>query len=120
LVSLSAPLLVDLRKREQLPVEQAEELHGMLRGQISLCHLAALYKQDELELAQKLQPYINEKLVALGDPVSPFDQLPIYSPNLATTPPAITANKYNLQQANAITKAKARTRLLLWMTVPRC
>jgi hypothetical protein len=83
LVSLSAPLLVDLPKaREQLPIEQLEELNGMLRGQISLCHLAALYKQDELELAQKLQPYITEKLVALGDPVAPFDQLPIYSPKL--------------------------------------
>jgi len=101
------PLLVDLAKaREQLPVEQAEELHGMLRGQISLYHLASLYKQDELELAQKLQPYITEKLVTLGEPISPFAQLPIYSPKLGIRQPINTATKYNLQQATVATKSK--------------
>ena len=58
----------------QTQIEQ--KLSSFLKGKSSFYHLAILLKQDELELAQKLYPYILDGRILLHDPYSPFDQLP--------------------------------------------
>ncbi|MDF5711366.1 MAG: response regulator [Nostoc sp. S4] len=42
----------------------------------SLCHLAAILNQDEIQLARQLYPYIIKGRIILHEPDPPFDKLP--------------------------------------------
>ncbi|MEH2072463.1 MAG: response regulator [Nostoc sp.] len=42
----------------------------------SLCHLAAILNQDEIQLARQLYPYIVKGRIILHEPDPPFDKLP--------------------------------------------
>jgi two-component system, chemotaxis family, response regulator PixG len=62
-------------QQHRLPLELEQKLGSLLKG-ASLRHLAATLKQDELQLAQSLYPYITQGIIYLGAPQSPFDRLP--------------------------------------------
>ncbi|NEO31336.1 MAG: response regulator [Symploca sp. SIO3C6] len=56
------------------------KLGSLLQG-YSISHLAAILKQDELEIAKFLHPYVVNSSIGLREPESPFDQLhQIYYP----------------------------------------
>jgi twitching motility two-component system response regulator PilG len=63
------------RPQQQLSPEIQQELSAILKG-FSFYHLSVLLNKDELQLAQKLHPYIVDGTVVLHDPHPPFDQLP--------------------------------------------
>jgi CheY-like chemotaxis protein len=70
------PYLLLQTKAMQIKFPQLQqEITYWMKG-FSLRHLAILLKQEELELAQKLQPYIAEGYVVLHEPDPPFDKLP--------------------------------------------
>ncbi len=71
-------------QQRQLP-EVHHKLRDRLRG-ITLRQLATSLGQDELDLARSLEPYINEKIVYLRDPQTPYDRLPqLILPDQAVT-----------------------------------
>jgi len=88
------PWLPSLAKvQEELTVESASELNGMLKGQFSFYHLAVVLGEDELGLAQRILPYIIKNLVSLGEPLFPFNQLPKIIPNPGLAAPAQSTPK---------------------------
>ena len=52
------------------------ELTQVLRGRTSIRQLSLLLKKDELQVAQILSPYIDEKIIYLHHPQAPLDKLP--------------------------------------------
>ncbi|MCF2146856.1 response regulator [Desmonostoc muscorum LEGE 12446] len=50
-------------------------LTNWMKG-FSLCHLAAILNQDEIQLARQLYPYIVKGGIILHEPDPPFDKLP--------------------------------------------
>jgi chemotaxis family two-component system response regulator PixG len=52
-----------------------KKLSQVMRG-FSIRQLSLLLKQDELQVAQMLSPYIKNRVIYLRDPQPPFDQLP--------------------------------------------
>ncbi|NEO97135.1 MAG: response regulator [Symploca sp. SIO2E9] len=57
-----------------------QKLGSLLQG-YSISNLATILKQDELEIAKFLRPYVVNRSIGLREPESPFDQLhQIYSP----------------------------------------
>ncbi len=78
-----------------------QRLGSLLKG-FSFRQLAILVKQDELKLAQSLQPYIKAGMITLHDPQSPFNKLPNVphiSPVIIPERPA-TNQQLNLEQNN--------------------
>ena len=61
--------------QRRISSEQQEKLGRVLKG-FSFCQLAALFNQDELQLAQKLYPLIVKGVIFLRKPYPPFDKLP--------------------------------------------
>ncbi|AVH73901.1 response regulator [Nostoc sp. 'Lobaria pulmonaria (5183) cyanobiont'] len=51
------------------------DLTNCMKG-FSLCHLAAILNQDEIQLARNLYPYILKGAIILHEPDPPFDKLP--------------------------------------------
>ena len=61
-------------QQEGLP-ELPEKFRTLLRG-FNLRQIATLINRDELELSRSLVPYIRGQIIRLGEPQSPFNQLP--------------------------------------------
>ncbi|MBR8826635.1 MAG: response regulator [Gomphosphaeria aponina SAG 52.96 = DSM 107014] len=72
--------------KQKLPPEQQNKFSKILIG-FSFRQLGVLLNQDELSLAQSLQPLIAEGTIGLRDPQSPFDQLPKLSNKLTEQEP---------------------------------
>ena len=51
------------------------DLTNWMKG-FSLCHLAAILNQDEIQLARSLYPYILKGAIILHEPDPPYDKLP--------------------------------------------
>ncbi len=58
------------------------ELTRVLKGRTSIRQLSILLKKDELQVAQILSPYIDEKIIYLHHPPAPLNKLP----NIPRTP----------------------------------
>ncbi len=77
------PFIWNRHSSKQQSLSQIEQrMSSFLKGKSSFYHLAVLMRQDELELAQKLHPYILDATILLHDPYSPFDQLPRIPPRI--------------------------------------
>ncbi|ODG96513.1 two-component system response regulator [Nostoc sp. KVJ20] len=61
-------------EKQDLPKLQPDLINWM-KG-FSLCHLAAILNQDEIQLARNLYPYILQGAIILHEPDPPFDKLP--------------------------------------------
>ena len=61
--------------QRKISSEQQEKLGKILKG-FNFRQLAALFNQDELQLAQKLYPLIVKGTIFLRKPYPPFDRLP--------------------------------------------
>ncbi|MGL5792985.1 MAG: response regulator, partial [Waterburya sp.] len=59
-----------------LNIQILKELTQVLRGRTSIRQLSLLLNKDELDIAQILSPYIEEKIIYLHHPQSPLDSLP--------------------------------------------
>ncbi|WP_392532460.1 response regulator [Nostoc sp. C117] len=62
----------------KFPEKDLPNLHQItnwMKG-FSLCHLAAILNQDEIQLARQLYPYIVNGEIILHEPDPPFDRLP--------------------------------------------
>jgi len=53
-----------------------QELAQVIRGRTSLRQLSIVLKKDELQVAQVLSPYINNKIIYLRNAQPPLDKLP--------------------------------------------
>jgi twitching motility two-component system response regulator PilG len=67
--------------QKQLPagalnLQTLEELTKVLKGRTSIRQLSILLKKDELQVAQILSPYIDEKIIYLHHAQAPLDKLP--------------------------------------------
>ena len=69
------------------------ELTQVLRGRTSIRQLSILLKKDELQVAQILSPYIDEKIIYLHHAQTPLDKLP-----------AIPRIKQDVRQSNSPTR----------------
>ncbi|PSB02979.1 response regulator [Merismopedia glauca CCAP 1448/3] len=78
---------------QKLSLEKQQRLSKILTG-FSFRQIAILVNQDELKIAQYLYPLINQKIVILRDPQSPFDRLPKL-PTLRINPDSISHEKTN-------------------------
>ena len=82
--------------QRKISSEQQEKLGKILKG-FNFRQLAALFDQDELQLAQKLYPLIVKGTIFLRKPYPPFDRLPkvsdISTLNLNTTKNNLSAKK---------------------------
>ncbi|MEH1795070.1 response regulator [Nostoc sp.] len=68
-------LLINSKIEEKdLPKLQSDLINWM-KG-FSLCHLATILNQDEIQLARNLYPYILKGAIILHEPDPPFDKLP--------------------------------------------
>ncbi|WP_298915829.1 response regulator [uncultured Nostoc sp.] len=68
-------LLINSKIEEKdLPTLQPDLINWM-KG-FSLCHLAVILNQDEIQLARNLYPYILQGGIILHEPDPPFDKLP--------------------------------------------
>ncbi|MEH2313318.1 MAG: response regulator [Nostoc sp.] len=68
-------LLINSKIDEKdLPTLQPDLINWM-KG-FSLCHLAVILNQDEIQLARNLYPYILQGRIILHEPDPPFDKLP--------------------------------------------
>jgi twitching motility two-component system response regulator PilG len=79
-----------------IPFTVLHKLVSKMKGE-SLRNISFLLKQDDLQLAQVLYPYIKHSIIVLDSPKSPFDKLPSIpsvtsvsssSPSLETETPA--------------------------------
>ncbi|MEH2339921.1 response regulator [Nostoc sp.] len=61
-------------EEKDLPKLQPD-LTNWMKG-FSLCHLAVILNQDEIQLARNLYPYILQGRILLHEPDPPFDKLP--------------------------------------------
>ena len=61
------------------------ELTQVLRGRTSIRQLSILLKKDELQVAQILSPYIDEKIIYLHHAQAPLDKLPAVSRDSGNT-----------------------------------
>ncbi|MFN6535871.1 MAG: response regulator [Nostoc sp. EkiNYC01] len=64
-------------------------LTNWMKG-FSLCHLAAILNQDEIQLARQLYPYIVKGGIILHEPDPPFDKLPKIFEQKSLLPKLIT------------------------------
>jgi twitching motility two-component system response regulator PilG len=83
--------------QRKIASRQQEKLGRILKG-FSFRQLAALFNQDELELAKKLHPLITDGTILLREPYPPFDKLPKIVNH--STIPKNTTNLTNGKNAN--------------------
>lgn len=68
-------LLIDSKFHHQYLPNLQPDLTNWMKG-FSLCHLAAILNQDEIQLASNLYPYILKGGIILHEPDPPYDKLP--------------------------------------------
>jgi two-component system, chemotaxis family, response regulator PixG len=68
-------LLINSKIEEKDLPELQSDLINWMKG-FSLCHLATILNQDEIQLARNLYPYILNGAIILHEPDPPFDKLP--------------------------------------------
>lgn len=68
-------LLINSKLEEKDFPNLQPDLTNWMKG-FSLCHLAAILNQDEIQLARNLYPYIVKGEIILHEPDPPFDKLP--------------------------------------------
>ncbi|WP_373524940.1 response regulator [Nostoc sp.] len=68
-------LLINSKFEEKDLPNLQPDLTNWMKG-FSLCHLAAILNQDEIQLARSLYPYILKGAIILHEPDPPFDKLP--------------------------------------------
>ena len=68
-------LLINSKIEEKDLPKLQPDLTNWMKG-FSLCHLAAILNQDEIQLARNLYPYILQGGIILHEPDPPFDKLP--------------------------------------------
>ncbi|MEH2251200.1 response regulator [Nostoc sp.] len=68
-------LLINSKLEEKDLPNLQPDLTNWMKG-FSLCHLAAILNQDEIQLARNLYPYIVKGGIILHEPDPPFDKLP--------------------------------------------
>lgn len=68
-------LLINSKIEEKDLPKLHPELTNWMKG-FSLCHLATILNQDEIELARNLYPYILKGAIILHEADPPFDKLP--------------------------------------------
>ncbi|MEH1835908.1 MAG: response regulator [Nostoc sp.] len=68
-------LLINSKLEEKDLPHIQPDLTSWMKG-FSLCHLAAILNQDEIQLARNLYPYIVNGGIILHEPDPPFDKLP--------------------------------------------
>ncbi len=69
-------LLINSKKIENQDLPNLQpDLANWMKG-FSLCHLATILNQDEIQLARNLYPYILEGAIILHEPDPPYDKLP--------------------------------------------
>ncbi|WP_375472431.1 response regulator [uncultured Nostoc sp.] len=68
-------LLINTKFDNQDLPDLQPDLTNWMKG-FSLCHLAAILNQDEIQLARNLYPYILKGAIILHEPDPPFDKLP--------------------------------------------
>jgi two-component system, chemotaxis family, response regulator PixG len=68
-------LLMNSKIEEQDLPKLQPDLTDWMKG-FSLCHLATILNQDEIQLARTLYPYILKGAIVLHEPDPPFDKLP--------------------------------------------
>ncbi|MEH2119094.1 response regulator [Nostoc sp.] len=68
-------LLINSKIEEKDLPKLQPDLTNWMKG-FSLCHLAVILNQDEIQLARNLYPYIVKGEIILHEPDPPFDKLP--------------------------------------------
>ncbi len=68
-------LLINSKIEEKDLPKLQPDLINWMKG-FSLCHLATILNQDEIQLARNLYPYILNGAIILHEPDPPFDKLP--------------------------------------------
>ncbi len=68
-------LLINSKFDDQYLPNLQPDLINWMKG-FSLCHLAAILNQDEIQLARNLYPYILKGAIILHEPDPPYDKLP--------------------------------------------
>ncbi|QLE41548.1 response regulator [Nostoc sp. C052] len=68
-------LLINSKLENQELPKLQPDLTTWMKG-FSLCHLAAILNQDEIQLARNLYPYILQGAIILHEPDPPYDRLP--------------------------------------------
>ncbi|RCJ34857.1 two-component system response regulator [Nostoc punctiforme NIES-2108] len=68
-------LLINSKFDDQDLPKLQPDLINWMKG-FSLCHLAVILNQDEIQLARNLYPYILKGAIILHEPDPPFDKLP--------------------------------------------
>ncbi|MEH1828837.1 MAG: response regulator [Nostoc sp.] len=68
-------LLINSKLENQDLPKLQPDLTTWMKG-FSLCHLAAILNQDEIQLARNLYPYILQGAIILHEPDPPYDRLP--------------------------------------------
>ncbi|MEH2425141.1 MAG: response regulator [Nostoc sp.] len=68
-------LLINSKLEEKDLPNLQPDLINWMKG-FSLCHLAAILNQDEIQLARNLYPYVVKGGIILHEPDPPFDKLP--------------------------------------------
>lgn len=68
-------LLINSTIEEKDLAKLQPDLTDWMKG-FSLCHLAVILNQDEIQLARNLYPYILQGRILLHEPDPPFDKLP--------------------------------------------
>ncbi|MEH2292475.1 response regulator [Nostoc sp.] len=68
-------LLINSKIEEKYLPNLQPYLANWMKG-FSLCHLAVIWNQDEIEVARNLYPYIVNGAIILHEPDPPFDKLP--------------------------------------------
>jgi twitching motility two-component system response regulator PilG len=102
-----------------LPINILEKLTQLMRG-VSIQELGVVMKQNELQIANVLLPYIKSQVFILQPPQAPLDKLPLIPPpqfnatalfktTLTNLKEAHKTTLTNLQQPNKITLTNAKT-----------
>jgi two-component system, chemotaxis family, response regulator PixG len=68
-------LLINSKLENQDLPKLQPDLTNWMKG-FSLCHLATILNQDEIQLARNLYPYILQGAIILHEPDPPYDRLP--------------------------------------------
>ncbi|MCC0177500.1 response regulator [Waterburya agarophytonicola K14] len=82
------------------------ELTQVLTGRTSIRQLSILLKKDELQVAQILSPYIDEKMIYLHHPPSPLDRLPHIPRNILQSPLDVNRDRQITQSNSSKTSVK--------------
>ena len=84
------------------------ELTQVLRGRTSIRQLSVLLKKDELQVAQILSPYIDEKIIYLHHAQSPLNQLPAI-PKVKSSSSQAKISSSPAQSKVAVTPVETKT-----------